>query len=101
MKKRLMCLILALAALLSGCGVKQTPPPPDGVSYSQEKPLMAAVESQEEAEELAELYGITLVDFGNGIATFYTEENPYEVIKRGEDNGWKLLEINHIQQAFK
>jgi len=98
MKKRITCLCLILAALLSACGLRKEPFPtaaPQG-SYSQEKPLMAEVESEEAAEELAELYGITLVEFDYKIATFYTEEDPWEVIRRGEENGWPLLEINHV-----
>lgn len=102
MKKRIACLFLILATLLSACGLKKGDPvqlPDAQPAYDQEAPLLAAVESQEEAEELAELYGITLLSVDYGIATFYTEEDPYEVIQRGEKNGWTPLDINEIQTA--
>ena len=102
MKKRMACLCLVFAMLLSACGIRKEPVPsaPEKGSYSEEKPLIASVDTQEEAEELAELYDITLVDFSYGIASFYTEEDPYAVIQRGEKNGWKPLSINGIQTAY-
>ena len=100
MKKRIACLCVALAALLSACGVqKGEPAPAPQQNYSQEAPLMAAAESEEAAKELAKQYGITLVNYSDGIATFYTEEDPYAVIQKGEKNGWTPLDINGIQTA--
>ncbi len=58
--------------------------------------LMAGAESESAAQELARLYGITLVDYRNGVALFYTEEDPREVIQRGKDNGWPELSLNRI-----
>lgn len=54
--------------------------------------LMALVDSREEAQELAALYGVDFVNYSYGVATFSTEEEPDEVIKRGAKNGWKPLE---------
>lgn len=71
---------------------------PDAVS--QEGQLVAAAQSQEEAQSIAELYGIRLVDWGYGVAKFYTDEDPREVIRRGQENGWPELDLNHIQKAF-
>ena len=102
MKKRILCLCMVVAALLSACGTRKTPfpePAPQKGVYSEEKPLMATVASEAEAKELAELYGITLVEFNIGIATFYTEEDLMVVIQRGQENGWTPLEINYIQQS--
>ena len=100
MKKRFVCLCMLVAALLGACSKQPTPDVLETLPYSQEKPLIASADSREEAEELAELYGITLVDFSYGIASFYTEEDPYAVIQRGEKNGWKPLSINGIQTAY-
>lgn len=58
--------------------------------------LMCIAETEEEAQEIAELYGITLVEYGYGVASFFTEENPREVIKRGQENGWPELSLNSI-----
>ncbi|MCI7808355.1 hypothetical protein MR626_03575 [bacterium] len=58
--------------------------------------LMAGAESRQEAEELARLYGITLVDYQHQVALFFTEEDPGEVIQRGKDNGWPELSLNRI-----
>lgn len=63
-------------------------------------PLIADANTQEEAQKIAEQYGITLVSYGNGIATYQTDEDPYEVIARGEKNGYPQLSINYVQEAF-
>ena len=101
MKKRmvLLCLIPALLMNLFGCK-KPEPMAPASTPYSQEEPLMATVSSREEAEELAALYGITLVKCGTRIATFYTEEDPGDVIARGKANGWPELTLNTLQRAM-
>lgn len=62
-----------------------------------EDPLTALVDSQEEAQEIADLYGITLVSFENGVAVYRTDEDPFEVISRGDENGYPQLSINFIR----
>ena len=95
-------LSLLLAVSLWGCSYRQLNSPtfsPNQVipqNISEEEPLMATVESREEAEAIARQYGITLVAWGYGIATFYTEENPQEVIQRGLAQGWPELSLNTI-----
>lgn len=69
-------------------------PSPQQVAAGRE--LMCLAKDQEEAEAVAESYGIELVDFQHGVAVFHTEENPYDVIRRGKENGWTLLSINHV-----
>ena len=56
--------------------------------------LYCLADSQEEAGEIADLYGIELVDFDLGVATFHTEEDPGAVIQRGKENGWRSLSLN-------
>jgi len=58
--------------------------------------LIATVETQEEADNIAALYGITLKSFRLGVAVYETTEDPHEVIKRGEENGWPLISLNHV-----
>ncbi len=66
------------------------------MEISKDEPLMCIAESQEEAEEIAGLYGITLVRYENKVARFFTEENLDAVIQRGRENGWVQLSYNRI-----
>ncbi len=59
-----------------------------------EEQLMALVETEEEAEIIAEQYGIELASFSEGVASYKTDENPEDVITRGQDNGYPPLFIN-------
>ena len=61
--------------------------------------LMAGAESRQKAEELARLYGITLVDYQHQVALLFTEEDPGEVIQRGKDNGWPELSLNRMNHS--
>ncbi len=100
MKRKIVASLLLLGALLPGCArsVTVTPPPQTAVmpEVAKGNELFCLADSEEEAKKIAELYGIELVEFSNGVATFHTEEPLDEVIKRGQDNGWKLLEINSV-----
>lgn len=64
---------------------------------AEDASLMAVVESEEEAMEIAEEYMIELVSFENGMALFQTEEDPYAVIRRGEENGYPPLSVNYVR----
>ena len=80
---------------------KPVPPstqPSDAVSMRGQ--LIGSAEDKRKAEEIAELYGITLVDFGYGVALYYTEEDPKAVIARGEENGWPALSMNYTRQPY-
>ncbi|MBD5518425.1 MAG: hypothetical protein HDR07_08020 [Lachnospiraceae bacterium] len=65
-----------------------------------DNPLMALTETEEEAQGIAEQYGIDLVSFENGLALYQTNEDPFEVIARGEKNGYTKLSINFIRSAY-
>lgn len=75
-------------------------PQPTLDAVSPHAQLICAAQSQEEAQSIADLYGIALVDWGYGVASFYTEEDPREVIRRGQEKGWAELSLNRIQKAF-
>ena len=102
----LMRIIVILAALLILCGCRKQSdmvrPDRDPaeqteaafMQINEKAQLLCAAESREAAEELAELYGIVLVDYGNGYACFFTEEDPNEVILRGKAQGWPVLSLN-------
>lgn len=68
----------------------------DAVPIAEEQ-LMAIVNTQEEAEEIAKLYGIVFVSYENGVALYQTDEDPFEVIARGEANGYPQLSINLVR----
>lgn len=65
---------------------------------SEAEPLIALTNSEETAKEIAEQYGITFVAFEKGVATFYTDEDLNQVIKRGEENGYPALYINYARE---
>ncbi|MBD5489703.1 MAG: hypothetical protein HDR13_13090 [Lachnospiraceae bacterium] len=67
---------------------------------SKTEPLMALTESEEEAKAIAEQYGITFVSFQSGVATYYTDEDPWQVIDRGVENGYQALYLNQSRQLY-
>ena len=107
MHKALIWLLLpVLLVALGGCR-KEVPlpthPEPSGGAgtlYSEETPLIGVAESWEEAEKIAELYGITLVNFSHNTALYYTDEDPRAVIRRGQENGWPELTLNYLARPF-
>lgn len=66
-----------------------------------EDQLMALTDTEEQAQEIADLYGITLVSYEMGVAVYHTEEDPLEVIARGQDNGYPTLSPNFVQTIFE
>ena len=62
--------------------------------------LVGLVEGQTEAEQLAEDYGISLLECNEGVATFRTDKTYDEIIKIGEEKGLTKLSINGRQKAF-
>lgn len=62
--------------------------------------LMAEAETEEDAREIAEQYGIDFISFENGIALYHTEEDPFEVIARGQENGYPQLSVNFIRTGY-
>ena len=59
-----------------------------------EEELMALVETEEEAQSIAEQYGIEFVSYSDGVAVYKAEEDPAVVIARGEENGYPPLYLN-------
>ena len=96
-------ILSAVLACIMLCSCGKTEVLPNTITslpaeYSAEEPLMCSAESREEAEAIAEQYDITLVNFSHGVATFYTEEKPVEVIQRGIEKGWPELSLNLIKK---
>ena len=89
---------LAVLLVLAGCGRKAAVPE-NKTSLDDPNPavegmeLYKLVESEEEAREIAELYGIELVSVEQEIAVYHTEEDPEE--KGREDNDEADYEDNY------
>ena len=62
--------------------------------------LMSEAESKQNAKEIADVYDITFISYSDGIATYYTEEDPDVVIQRGKDRGYPLLVVDHEMKMF-
>lgn len=71
------------------------------VSEADEYKLLAQVSSEEEAKEIADLYGITLLDYLNGVARYHTDEDPTELIEMGKKKGYPLLSISQEMKIFE
>ena len=111
---RLFPILLGLTAiLLSGCagGAKPEPTvvttrptaPASAVpetTETDEPQLMALTDTRAEAEDIARQYGITLVSWQDGLALFFTEEDPESVVRRGIKNGWPQLSVNYQRALF-
>lgn len=67
---------------------------------SEDAPLMAQAETREEAEKVAELYGMELASWYEGLATYRTEEDPWNVIQRGREKGWPELSMNYEMKLY-
>lgn len=102
MKKRLAAVMCLLAALFCG-GCRKQPSIPAGTvggKVASNGQLIASAQTQEEAEQIAALYGIELVDFEAPLALYRTDADPEEMIRKGAEMGWPRLEINHVVELF-
>ena len=63
--------------------------------------LFCMADNQQEAEEIAALYGIELASVEWGVAVFRTEEDPEAVMERGRQNGWPVLNLNSEKQLME
>ncbi len=68
--------------------------------YVEGKELLCIVNTKEEAEAIAKQYGITLVEFSYGVATFHTDDNPNDVIAMGIKLGYPELSLNGTVHAY-
>ena len=117
MNKRIPIFLSLMALLLSGCAEGQKPQPTEATVVTVQPPastqpqaeetagavepqLMALTDTRAEAEEIAGQYGITLVSWQDGLALFFTEEDPEAVVRRGVKNGWPELSVNYQRELF-
>ncbi len=64
----------------------------------RELTTMAATEK--EAKEIAELYGIELVEYRDGVAEYTTDREIREVITEGVEKGYPQLSINYKRKIM-
>ena len=92
-------IVLGVLGLLSGCSS-----PNKGSGFNggivKGKELCCTCETEEEAVEIAELYGIELVSWNNKVAVFHTEEDPRDVIRYGQEHDLPLLELNRPRKLY-
>lgn len=68
------------------------------VSYGnidEKSPLFALTDTKEEAEDIAEFYDIEFISFADGVATYYTDKNLSEIIKKSNEDNNPRLYLNH------
>lgn len=93
-------------SLLFGCGGTEKAKgeavhtAPAVENYVEGEELLCIAGSRSEAEEIAKMYQIELVDFSYGVATFHTEEDPRAVIERGKEKGYPELSINGYSELY-
>ena len=68
---------------------------------SEKLQLTCFVDSQQEAEEIAEAYGIEFIRFDYGVAEFQSDKSYDELTEYGKKNGLKQLSINHEQHILE
>lgn len=61
--------------------------------------LLCLCDTEEEAKKIADMYGIELVQFSYGVATFHAE-NPRDVIALGQEKGYPALELNGMMHIY-
>ncbi len=98
-------LILLCVLLLCSCGgpvaKPESVPLSEQMEVAEGAELFCMVDTQQEAEEIAAQYGIELVRFEAGVATFHTEGDWSEVIREGEEQGWPTLSPNHLMELHQ
>ncbi len=86
-------ILLVMVFHLFGCA-EPKPAEPVALKAVPGKELYCLAETMEEAEEIAKSYDITLVTFGDGVATFTTDRNPLEVVAYGQQKGLPAISVN-------
>ena len=106
MGKKMVFFLLAVCLLLAGSGylkekkeILQSHRIEKPKNESQKEPdsWMAKAKDREEAEKIAKLYGIRLIDFQYGVATYETTKKTEELLRIGKENNYPALFQNQTK----
>ena len=67
---------------------------------SKASQLTALADSQETAQEIADLYGIELKSYSYGVATYITDKNLREILELGLENDYPELTPDYENQLY-
>ena len=62
--------------------------------------LTALADNLEDAEKIADLYGIELDSYSYGVAVYVTDKDVQELISFGEENDYPTLAPNHKDKLY-
>ena len=62
--------------------------------------VIALADSEEQAQHIAELYGITLKSYSLGVAVYTTDKDISALIQMGKENNYPELALNHQVQLY-
>lgn len=75
--------------------------PPDTNSEPNDgTEVIALADSEEQAQQIAELYGITLKSYSLGVAVYTTDKDITALIQMGKENNYPELALNHQVQLY-
>lgn len=82
--------------------IDETDPPADSSEDGEQETaeLIALADTLEEAERIAELYGIELSTYAYGVATYTTDKNVQELFDLGDEKGYPALSPNHKLELY-
>lgn len=100
--------LLGICGILTACGTGRDKPlesyeARDDLSVKTEEghaELTALADTEEKAQEIADLYQIELLSFADGVALYSTDQEPYELIALGQEKDYPPLSLNQIKQLY-
>lgn len=101
--------LLGAGGILAACGTGRNKPLENFESQDNDwfvqtdqgdVELIALTDTEEEAQEIAELYQIELLSFSEGVAVYSTDQDPYELFALGEERNYPPLSLNQIKQLY-
>lgn len=106
-KKKMTILIVAVVAIVLVAGLVAAflvKPKEEvtGETTIEKAPLelICLVETETEAKKLADDYGVELIRYNEGVATFRTDKSYEEITKIGKEKGLTELSINDCNTVY-
>lgn len=100
--------LLAISSVWTACGMDRNKPLEnyevrDDLSVKTDQgnvELTALADTEEKAQEIADLYQIELLSFADGVALYSTNQDPYDLIAIGREKDYPPLSLNQIKQLY-